>query len=65
VIEDVTGGLDVAAHTVFIISQSHSVKVSVKPTVTPLRKRLSWSNALRGMQHPGTELVKLEIYGFK
>ena len=35
VIEDVTGGLDVAAHAVFIISQSHSVKVSVKPTVAP------------------------------
>jgi len=30
VIEDVTGGLDVATHAVFIISQSHSVEVCVK-----------------------------------
>jgi len=34
VIEDVTDGLDVAAHTVFIISQSHSVEVCVKPAVS-------------------------------
>jgi len=34
VIENVTGGLDVAAHTVFIISQSHSVEVCVKPAVS-------------------------------
>ena len=33
VIEDVTDGLDVAAHTVFIISQSHSVEVCVKLAV--------------------------------
>jgi len=34
VIEDVTGGLTVTAHAVFIISQSHSVVVSVKPAVS-------------------------------
>jgi len=34
VAEDVTGGLDVAAHTVFIISQYHSVEVCVKPGVS-------------------------------
>jgi len=34
VIEDVTGGLDVTAHTVFIISQSHSVEVCLKPVVS-------------------------------
>jgi len=34
VIEDVTGGLDVAAHAVFIISESHSVEVCVKPAVS-------------------------------
>jgi len=33
VIEDVTDGLDVAAHTVFIISQSHSVEDCVKLAV--------------------------------
>jgi len=34
VIEDVTGGLDVTALAVFIINQSHSVEVSVKPAVS-------------------------------
>ena len=34
VIEDVTGRSDVAAHTVFIISQSHSVEFRVKPAVS-------------------------------
>ena len=34
VIEDVTGGLGVTAHTVFIISQSNSVEVCVKPAVS-------------------------------
>jgi len=33
-IENVTGGLDVTAHAVFIISQSHSVEVCVKPAVS-------------------------------
>ena len=34
------------------------------PWPCPWRKRLSCTHALRGMQHPGGELVKLEIYGF-
>jgi len=34
VIENVTGGLDVAADAVFIISQSRSVVVYVKPAVS-------------------------------
>jgi len=34
VIEDVNGGLDVTAHTVFIIKQSHSVEACVKPAVS-------------------------------
>ena len=34
VIEDVTGGLDVSAHTVVAISQSHSVEFRVKPAVS-------------------------------
>jgi len=34
VIEDVSGGLDVSTHTIFIISQSHYVEVSVKPVVS-------------------------------
>jgi len=33
-------------------------------TPLPVRKRLSWTHALRGMWHPGGELVKLEMYGF-
>jgi len=34
VVEDVTGALDVSAHRVFIISQSHSVQVCVKSAVS-------------------------------
>ena len=34
VIGDVTGGLDVSAHTIFIISQSLSAEVCVKPAVS-------------------------------
>jgi len=60
-IEDVTGRLDVAAHTVFIISQSHSVEVCVKPAVSrPQAFKLDPCFA----RHPGGELVKLEIYDF-
>jgi len=33
VIEDVTGRLDVYTHTVFVVSQSHSVAVRVKAAV--------------------------------
>jgi len=51
VIEDVTGGLNVAAHTVFIISQSHSVEFCVKPAI--VCKWLTCTHALRGMYHPG------------
>jgi len=49
VTEDVTGGLDVAAHTGFIISQSYSAEVRVKPAVSRMRKWLSCTHALRGM----------------
>ena len=47
-IEDVTGGFDVSAHAVFIISQSHSVEVSVKPVVSRAQA-VSCTHALRGM----------------
>ena len=33
-IEDVTGGLDIAAHAIFIIIQSHSVEACVKPALS-------------------------------
>jgi len=49
-------------HTVFIISQSHSVEVCAKPAVSCAQAVESDPCFAR---HPGGELLKQEIYGFE
>jgi len=65
VIEDVTDGLDVYAHTVFVISQSHSTNVRVKMAVSSAQSVQLRTRALRGPFSVMVELAKLEIYDFK
>jgi len=51
-------------HTQFLLSANPILWRFALNRPCPVRKRLSWTHALRGMWHPGGELVKLEIYGF-
>jgi len=61
VIEDMAGRHDVSAHTVFVISQSHSVEVCFVPTVSVEQSDLALLSAF----DRGGEFAKLEIYSFR
>ena len=60
-----TGGLDVSAHTVFVISLSHYVQVRFKPAVYDAQSVKLDPCFACGALSPGGEFAKLEIYGYK
>ena len=52
-------------YTQLLLLANHILQRFALNRSRPVRKRLSWTHALRGMWHPGGKIVKLEIYRFK